>query len=101
MSEANTAPDEKRYFCYMLACVNGAFYTGWTTDPERRFKQHCSGKGSSYTKMNPPLKIAYIEQKENRHDAMIRELELKKLPHRKKKDLALLWEENRRMEDSQ
>lgn len=84
----------------MLICSNGAYYTGWTTDPKRRFKQHCAGKGSSYTKLNPPLKIAYIEQKENRHDAMIREIELKKLSHRKKMDLALRWEETQKNEET-
>ncbi|HSB89575.1 MAG TPA: GIY-YIG nuclease family protein, partial [Anaerolineales bacterium] len=37
------------YYCYILECSDGTFYTGWTTDPQRRLRQHCAGRGARYT----------------------------------------------------
>ena len=28
------------YYCYILECADGSYYTGWTLDPVRREKQH-------------------------------------------------------------
>jgi putative endonuclease len=33
----------------MIRCEDGSFYTGYSTNPERRFKEHVSGKGAKYT----------------------------------------------------
>jgi putative endonuclease len=50
---------EKRYFVYMLECVNGAYYTGYTTDIERRYQEHLSGSFKcKYTRSFPPIRIA-------------------------------------------
>lgn len=75
----------------MLLCANGAFYTGWTINPERRFRTHLSGKGASYTKMYKPLALAYIEEVASRRAAMLREIEIKKYPHQKKLKMAEGW----------
>ena len=37
------------FFVYMVECANGQFYTGWSTDPTRRLKQHNRGKGARFT----------------------------------------------------
>ena len=46
------------YFCYLLKCANGAYYTGWSTDPYRRLQQHNNGKGARYVKLNGPAQLA-------------------------------------------
>jgi predicted GIY-YIG superfamily endonuclease len=28
------------FFCYIVECEDGSFYTGWSTDPVRRERQH-------------------------------------------------------------
>jgi putative endonuclease len=39
------------YYVYMIQCANGSFYTGSTSDIERRFAEHCSGKrGARFTR---------------------------------------------------
>ena len=44
---------------YMLELENGHYYTGWTTDPERRFREHVSRrKGASATRISKPVHIA-------------------------------------------
>jgi putative endonuclease len=66
-------------YCYILKCADGTYYTGWTTDPERRLKQHNKGIGAKYTSMRRPVKLVYLEPQPNRTDAMKRELAIKKM----------------------
>ena len=47
------------YYLYMLECSNGSFYTGYTTDMVRRFKEHVQGTAKcKYTRSFPPKHIA-------------------------------------------
>ena len=66
-------------YCYMLECADGTYYTGWTTNPERRIKQHNKGIGARYTKTRCPVILVYLEPQQNRTDAMKRELAIKKM----------------------
>ncbi len=66
-------------YCYILECADGTFYTGWTTDPERRVSQHNKGIGAKYTSTRRPVKLVYLETYPNRVDAMKRELAIKKM----------------------
>ena len=66
-------------YCYIVQCSDGTYYTGWTTDPERRVKQHNKGVGAKYTSTRRPVKLVYLEPQPNRTDAMRRELAIKKM----------------------
>jgi len=77
------------FFCYILECADGTFYTGWTTDPPRREKQHNAGRGAKYTRDRRPVKLIYVEELPSRTDAMKRELAIKALKREQKKKLAL------------
>lgn len=47
------------YFIYILECKNGAYYTGYTTDLERRYGEHQEGsERCKYTRSFPPIRIA-------------------------------------------
>jgi putative endonuclease len=72
------------FFCYILQCSDGTFYTGWTTDPSRREKQHNAGSGARYTSMRRPVRLVYIEEQPDRTSAMKREIQIKRLPRAKK-----------------
>lgn len=72
------------FYCYIVECANGAYYTGWTTDPARRVKQHNAGKGAAYTFMHRPVKLVYVEEQPNRTTAMKREIQIKTWSHTKK-----------------
>jgi putative endonuclease len=76
------------YYCYMLECADGTYYTGWTTDPERRLVEHNAGRGSRYTRSRLPAKLVYIEKQPDRSAAMQREFTIKRLPRAKKSALA-------------
>ena len=75
------------YYCYILECADGTFYTGWTTDPARRVKQHNAGRGAKYTRMHGPVKLVYVEEQSDRASAMKREAAIKKMPRERKKRL--------------
>ncbi len=48
-----------QYVVYILECVNGCYYTGYTTDMERRYQEHIDGSSKcKYTRSFPPIKIA-------------------------------------------
>ena len=75
------------FFVYMVECADGSLYTGWTTDPERRVKEHNAGRGALYTRWRRPVSLKYLEEKTNRSAAQRRENEIKKLTRQKKLDL--------------
>ena len=74
-------------YCYILECADGTYYTGWTTDPERRVKQHNKGIGARYTKTRRPVKLVYLEEQPDKVTALKRELAIKKLKRVQKSKL--------------
>lgn len=74
-------------YCYMLECADGTYYTGWTTDPERRVKQHNKGAGARYTKTRRPVKLVYLEPQPDKVTAMKRERAIKTLSRKQKMEL--------------
>ncbi len=74
-------------YCYILECADGTYYTGWTTDPERRVKQHNKGIGARYTKTRRPVKLVYLEEQPDKVTALKRELAIKRLKRIQKSKL--------------
>ena len=74
-------------FCYIVECADGTYYTGWSTDPQRREKQHNRGMGARYTSQRRPVKLVYVEPQPDRSAAMRRERQLKQWTHAHKKAL--------------
>jgi putative endonuclease len=74
-------------YCYIVECTDGTFYTGWTTDPERRIKTHNAGRGAKYTRTRRPVKLVYVEEQPDRSTAMKRERAIKALSREKKMKL--------------
>ena len=81
-------------YCYILECSDGTYYTGWTTDPDRRVKQHNKGIGAKYTSTRRPVKLVYLESLSNRTAAMKRELAIKKMRRVQKSKLVNGYAEN-------
>jgi putative endonuclease len=76
------------YFCYIVECADGTYYTGLSTDPDRRAKVHNAGRGARYTRQRRPVKLIYIEPVESHSAALKRERALKAMDHQRKKKLA-------------
>lgn len=69
---------------YMVECADGTLYTGWTTNLERRLKDHNAGRGSKYTRTRRPVRLVYTETQPDRRAALQRELQIKRLSRAKK-----------------
>jgi putative endonuclease len=67
------------FYCYILECADGTYYTGWTTDPPRRVRQHNAGRGARYTRTRRPVRLAYVEEQPDRAAAMRREIQIKRM----------------------
>lgn len=47
------------YWVYILQCENNSYYTGYTTDLDKRYQSHLDGTGQcKYTRSFKPLCIA-------------------------------------------
>jgi putative endonuclease len=77
------------YTVYLLRCSDGTYYTGVTTDIDRRVSEHnTSEKGAKYTKPRRPVVLVYREAALSRSEAQKREYVLRNLPRAEKEKLA-------------
>ncbi len=65
------------HYVYVLECADGSFYTGYTTDVQRRLAEHNDGEGAKYTRGRTPVELIYKESHASRSAAMSREAEIK------------------------
>jgi len=75
------------YYIYIVECVDGTLYTGFTVDLEKRIQVHNKGKGAKYTRGRTPLILKYYEEFSSKNEALKREIEIKKLNKLKKIEL--------------
>ena len=65
------------YYVYVLCSKkNGKWYTGFTADLRKRFKEHNDNK-NTYTKGQGPFELIYYEAYKHKTDARSREKQLK------------------------
>ncbi len=72
---------------YIILCSDNTFYTGITTDLQRRFSQHASGRGAKYFRGRRPVRFVYQESGHTRSSAGRREVEIKTLARAEKRVL--------------
>ena len=74
-------------YTYILRCKDNSLYTGWTTDIERRIKEHNKGVASKCTRSRLPVKLVYYEKFQSKKEAMKREYAIKQLSREEKEKL--------------
>ena len=72
---------------YIVECVDGTYYTGWTNDLENRLAAHNAGTGARYTRGRGPVRLVYQEECEDKQAAQRREWVIKKLTRAQKEQL--------------
>ena len=73
-------PDQDNWTVYMIEASDGSFYTGITTDLDRRFREHLEGRnGARYFRGRKPVGVVYSETGHCRSSALKREAAIKKL----------------------
>jgi putative endonuclease len=74
-------------YMYILRCADGTYYTGSTTDLEKRLLQHQKGEGANYTRKNLPVELVYSEEYERIDEAFAREKQVQGWSQKKKEAL--------------
>jgi putative endonuclease len=73
------------WYVYILECRDGTYYTGITTDIERRLHEHNhSPKGAKYTRARRPVTLRYYKNCTSKSDALKTEITIKKMTRRQK-----------------
>ncbi|SIR53033.1 putative endonuclease [Haladaptatus litoreus] len=75
------------HWVYVIKCDDGSFYTGYTTDVERRVAEHDTGEGAKYTRGRTPVELIHTERFGSKSAAMSREYEIKQLNRAQKEKL--------------
>lgn len=70
--------DQTVNYTYIVKCIDGSLYTGWTNDLEKRLRAHNAGKGAKYTKSRRPVELVYCEEFVTKEEAMSREWAIKR-----------------------
>jgi len=81
-----------KFYVYIVCCVDGSLYTGYTNNLDSRVLKHNKGKGAKYTRGRRPVTLVYHEVHETKSIAMKREYQIKKLSHFEK--MFLISEKN-------
>ena len=75
------------YFVYLLQCEDGSFYTGVTSNFEKRFDEHKTKSGGWHTKIHKPVEILYTKKYPTKLEALRREKQIKGWRREKKLNL--------------
>lgn len=84
------------HFVYILQSADDRYYTGYTTDLERRFKEHQTGSGGKFTRSFGATRILYHETYDSQSEALKREAQIKGWSRAKKE--ALIMEDKDRLQ---
>ena len=76
-----------KHVVYVLACKDGTWYTGYTSDLTRRMKLHETGKGAKYTRGRGPFILVHVFEFDTKSEAMKQEYAFKKLSRKQKEQI--------------
>ncbi|MBO8178309.1 GIY-YIG nuclease family protein [Aeribacillus pallidus] len=76
--------NKHNHFFYVLKCRDGTFYGGYTSNLQRRIKQHNEGKGAKYTRGRTPVELLYWKAYATKGEALRAEYQFKQLKRKDK-----------------
>ena len=77
------------WYVYLVRAANQALYCGISLDAQKRFAQHCAGKGARFFSTSPAQALVYVEKCADKSTALRRELAIKRMPKHAKEQLLL------------
>ena len=91
-SEYGEKPSSQ-WYVYLMRCADNSLYTGVTTDPERRVREHngeLKGKGAKYTRTRRPVTLAIAIPLPSKVAVYQAEYEIKRLSRSEKESIVSL-----------
>jgi len=79
----------KDFFVYILECSDRSYYTGVTSELEKRINEHNSSYYKGYTSSRLPVKLVYSNRFTNVNDAINAEKQIKGRSRAKKEALII------------
>lgn len=76
-----------KYYVYILFCADGTYYTGWTTDVNKRLAIHNKGNGAKYTRGRLPVRLLWFDSFSSKSEAMKKEYAIKQLSKNGKREI--------------
>lgn len=77
----------KKAYVYILKCADGKYYTGSTTNLERRLYEHQHKRYKGYTSYRLPVKLVFSQDFRSYYEAFQFERKIKKWTRAKKEAL--------------
>lgn len=74
----------KKWFVYIVECSDGTYYTGISTDVNKRISTHNIGRGAKYTRSRLPVICVYSKEYSDRSEASKEEYRIKQLTRKEK-----------------
>jgi|SaaInlV_165m_DNA_1040744.scaffolds.fasta_scaffold13144_4 putative endonuclease len=82
---------KQSWFVYIIQCSDNSYYTGITTDIDRRLNEHNTGKGAKYTKGRLPVVLEESLEFPDMTSASKEEYRIKQLSRNNKELLIGKW----------
>ena len=76
-----------RFWVYIVECIDGTYYTGYTPDIEKRISLHNKGQGAKYTRDRRPVELVWSKEYKYFKSAFLEEKKIKKLKRKDKEEL--------------
>jgi len=77
----------KTYWVYILKCADGTYYTGSTSNLEKRLSEHKQGLITGYTESRRPVELVFSQYFEDVYYALSAERQIKSWSRAKKEAL--------------
>ncbi len=79
----------KVWYVYIILTKKNRFYTGISTDPDRRFIEHLTDRklGAKFFRSDEPLFFVYVREVKSYSLALKKEIAIKKLKKEEKENL--------------
>lgn len=89
------------FYTYIIECRDGTYYTGYTSNLERRIKAHNGeGRGAKYTRGRGPVRVVWNKKYKYLAYAMKLECKIKQLNRKQKQMLVDGMDQNRVFESN-
>lgn len=88
---------EIKAYVYFVRCSDGSLYCGYTTNLEKRLKNHNNGLGAKYTASRLPVSLVYYEEYNSIPEAMSREWHIhhdKEFTKQRKEEMVKTFQQN-------